>query len=64
MLRKQTVETTLGDLIVALTDEAATLTRNKRELYLLVSVMLSHLLTGTGENRKTAGIWRTVHEAA
>ena len=44
MARKQTVDTTLGDLIVALTDEAEPLARNKRELYGLVSVMLSDLL--------------------
>ena len=44
MPHKQTSETTLGDLIVALTDQAAPLARNERELYRLVSGMLSNLL--------------------
>lgn len=64
MLRKQIVETTLGELIVALTDEAATLTRNKRELYGLVSVMLSHLLTTANGNFNRAGNRSIAGEAA
>jgi hypothetical protein len=56
MLRKQIVETTLGEVIVALTDEAAPLTCNKRELYGLVSVMLSELLTISEGNSGATGI--------
>jgi hypothetical protein len=56
MPRKQIVETTLGELIVALTEEAEPLARNKRELYGLVSVMLSDLLTIPEGNSGATGI--------
>ena len=44
MLGKLTIETTQGDPTAALTDEAALLARNKRELDRQVSAMLSNLL--------------------
>jgi hypothetical protein len=44
MMRKQRVETTLGNLIVALTEEAAPFAHSERELYSVVAVALRHLL--------------------
>lgn len=44
MLRRHKLQTTLGDLIVALIDEAAQIERNQEESYRLTAVALTHLL--------------------
>jgi hypothetical protein len=44
MLKKIKLETTVGDLIVALTDEAKRVARNKEESYRLAAAALTHLL--------------------
>jgi hypothetical protein len=58
------VETTLGELIIALTDEAAPRVRSKRELYGLVSVLLSDLLTISEGNWQGVEIRRWLNQAA
>ena len=44
MDREEIVETTLGDLIVALTEEAAHYVRDEKEAYHMVALALPHLL--------------------
>ena len=44
MQRTKLLQTTLGDLIVAITEEASRHTRNKRETYALVASILAHIL--------------------
>jgi hypothetical protein len=39
-----TIDTTLGDLIVALTEEATPLVCNEQESYRMVALILTHLL--------------------
>jgi hypothetical protein len=48
MEREEPLETTLGDLIVALTEEAIPLVRDEKEAYNIVSFMLTHLLNSSG----------------
>ncbi|HEV8342274.1 MAG TPA: hypothetical protein VGR30_07875 [Candidatus Binatia bacterium] len=45
MSRERTVQTTLGDLIVALAEEAAPYAHDEREVNLLVSYLLVDLLS-------------------
>jgi hypothetical protein len=45
MERQEKLETTLGDLVVALTEEAAPFVRDEREAYQVVAFMLTHLLS-------------------
>jgi hypothetical protein len=44
MNRTQTVETTLGNLIAALTEEVRTYVRDEKEAYRVVAFMLTNLL--------------------
>ena len=44
MEKVETLETTLGDLIVVLTEEATSLARDKKEAYNVVAFTLMHLL--------------------
>lgn len=44
MERAEILETTLGDLIVAITEEASRHARDRREAYTLVAYILSDLL--------------------
>lgn len=61
-MTRQTVQTTLGDLIVALTDEAARIATTERERYRLVAAALTHLLASSpkpsvnGRMRRQVGI--------
>jgi len=45
MERKESVESTIGDLILVLSEETAPFVRNEKELYRLVAFMLSDLFT-------------------
>jgi hypothetical protein len=52
MNRTQTVETTLGNLIVALTEEARAHVRDEKEAYRVVAFLLTNLLnTGAAFRR-------------
>jgi hypothetical protein len=44
MKETETVETTLGDLIVVLTEETTRFVHDEKEAYLLVAFILKHLL--------------------
>lgn len=43
-MSRDIIETTLGDLIVALTEEASQVVHHKQEIYKVVSYMLNDLL--------------------
>jgi hypothetical protein len=45
MRQRKVIKTTLGDLIVAVTDEVMPIIRDPSGLYRVVSFILSHLLT-------------------
>ena len=57
MEREGTIETTLGDLIVALTDEATPFVRDEKEAYKVVAFSLVHLLHNSGATPKVYSIW-------
>lgn len=44
MERRKIIETTLGDLIAAVTDEVTALTHNSTESYIVVSYIVSDIL--------------------
>ena len=44
MRRRKIIETTLGDLIDAVTDEVVTFTRNSTESYIVVSYIVAGIL--------------------
>jgi len=48
MEREETIETTLGDLIVALTEETSPFVRNEQEAYHVAAFALAHLLCDSG----------------
>ena len=58
MERVELLETTLGDLIVALTDEATPFVRDEKEAYKVVAFALSHLLYDSGATSKTLHVWQ------
>lgn len=47
-MKREGVETTLGDLIAALTEETTPYVADEKEAYKLVAFMLSHLLNNPG----------------
>lgn len=49
MARREILETTLGDLIVALTDETAPFVRGEREVHRVVAYILADLLYNSGK---------------
>jgi len=49
MARREILETTLGDLIVALTDETAPFVRGEREVNSVVVYILADLLYNSGK---------------
>lgn len=57
MERDGTLETTLGDLIVALTEETAPFCRDEKEAYHVVAFALVHLLSNSGSTSKVGQIW-------
>ncbi len=52
MEKKEIVETTLGDLIVALTEETTPFVRDEKEAYNVVAFMLMQLLYNEGANSR------------
>jgi hypothetical protein len=64
MLRKNKLETTLGDLIVALTDEAARVAQNQEESYRLTAAALTRLLAATAASGNVKRIRRHFQMAA
>lgn len=57
MERRETIETTLGDLVVALTEEASPFVRNEQEAYHVAAFALTHLLYNSGTTPKVCSIW-------
>lgn len=49
MENTKTVETTLGDLIVALTEEARPFVQTEKQAYHVAAFMLTHLLFNSGD---------------
>ncbi len=57
MERKGNLETTLGDLIVALTEETTPFCRDEKEAYHVVAFALVHLLNNSGTTSKAWQVW-------
>jgi len=55
---KEILETTLGDLIVALTDETTPFVRDEKEAYNVVAFILTHLLYNEGAASRTWQYWQ------
>ena len=53
----KTLETTLGDLIVALTEETASFVRNEKEAYKIVAHMLEYFLPIGDPPSKVWEVW-------
>ncbi|MGH7771534.1 MAG: hypothetical protein ACREQA_04800 [Candidatus Binatia bacterium] len=51
------IETTLGDLIAALTEEARPFVCDEKEAYKVVAFALTHLLYDSGANPKKWQLW-------
>ncbi len=58
MEREGTVETTLGDLIAALTEEAIPFVHNEKKAYNVVAFMLMQLLYNAGANSRMRQYWQ------
>ena len=58
MEREGTIETTLGDLIVALTDEATPFVGDEKEAYKVVAFSLVHLLYNSGAASRRWQYWQ------
>ena len=56
-MSEEIVETTLGDLVVALTDEPTPFVRDQKEAYKVVAFTLVHLLYNAGANSRTWQYW-------
>ncbi len=57
MERKGNLETTLGDLIVALTEETTPFCRDEKEAYHVVAFALVHILSSSA----TSNAWQVWH---
>jgi hypothetical protein len=57
MERPEILETTLGDLIVALTEEATAFARDEKEAYKVVAFMLTNLLSDSVVPLKSQQHW-------
>lgn len=57
MEREETIETTLGDLIVALTEEASPFVRDEKEAYQVAAFALTHLLYNSSATSRTWQCW-------
>jgi hypothetical protein len=53
MDREEKLETTLGDLIVALTEETVRFVHDEREAYKVVAYILADLVCTSGPNSKS-----------
>ncbi len=51
--RENTLETTLGELILALTEETTRLVRDEKEACKIVAIMLVDILNGSGPPPKS-----------
>lgn len=58
MATQEIIETTLGDLIVALTDETAPYVRNKNDVFKVVAFTLAHLLSDSGVGSRSSQYWQ------
>jgi hypothetical protein len=58
MEKTEIIETNLGDLIVALTDETAPFVRSKDALYKTVAFMLTRLLNDEGGGSRAWQYWQ------
>ena len=58
MEQTEIIETNLGDLIVALTDETRPLVRSKDELYTTVAFILTRLLNNESGGSRTWQYWQ------
>ena len=58
MEREEALETTLGDLIVALTDETAQSIRNDQEIYKVVAFALADLLNRGSATTRRLQYWQ------
>ena len=51
------LQNTLGDLIVALTEETTPFCRDEKEAYHVVAFALVHILTNSGTTSKAWQVW-------
>jgi hypothetical protein len=58
MERAGTVETTVGELVVALTDEASRYVRDEQAVCKVVAFMVTHLLVHSGAASRKWGYWQ------
>ena len=58
MEKVETLETTIGELIVALTEEATYMVRDEKEAYKVVAFALMHLLNGSGAISTRSESWQ------
>ena len=57
MEREEVLETTLGDLIVALTEEASPFIHDEKDAYKVVAFMLTHLLINPDATFESCQYW-------
>ena len=57
METEEIIETALGDLIVALTEEASPFVRNEQEAYHVAAFALTHLLYNSSATSRTWQCW-------
>ena len=57
MEKVKTLETTIGDLIVALTEEASPFIHDEKDIYKVVAFMLTHLLINPNATFKSCQYW-------
>ena len=58
MERQEALETTLGDLVAALTEEAAPYVHDDNDVYKVVAFMLTHLLNRSGTASRSWQYWQ------
>ncbi len=58
MERERIIETTLGDLIAALTDETAPYVHDEKDAYKVVAFALTRLLKDSSAGSKRYGYWQ------
>ena len=58
MEREQITETTIGDLIVALTEETFQFVHDEKEVYKVVAFRLTHLLNRSGAASRKWQHWQ------
>lgn len=58
MEKSEIIETTLGDLIVVLTEEASQYVPNKKEIHNMVAFILAHLLNNSVAASRRCQYWQ------